>query len=348
MGARPGFDAYWYFRDAVFDAILPSPHGLTLEVGCGEGRVTRDLVARGHDVVALDPAPTLVRAAAEEDPVHRYAIADGLCLPFPEDRFGVVVTYNVLQNVADLPGAVQEMSRVLRPGGALCVCVVHPVTDLGGFEPGSDGGRFFLRERYYDVRRIEETEERDGISMTFRGWTYPLEAYVARVRVGGVAHRRAARTASERPPRAVRPLARGAPVPRPPPDQAMMRKQYSLRRSAGGFDAWDVDRLVELATGLPVREVAVADIAELDEEYWFADSEVPATVRAVVEHARLIAEVDLAHPIILDVHGRVMDGMHRVARALLDGRATLPAVRFEVQPPPDFVDCRPSELPYDE
>jgi SAM-dependent methyltransferase len=174
----PGFDAYWYFRDAVFDAILPSPHGLTLEVGCGEGRVTRDLVARGHDVVALDPAPTLVRAAAEEDPVRRYAIADGLCLPFPEDRFGVVVTYNVLQNVADLPGAVQEMSRVLRPGGALCVCVVHPVTDLGGFEPGSDGGRFFLRERYYDVRRIEETEERDGISMTFRGWTYPLEEYV--------------------------------------------------------------------------------------------------------------------------------------------------------------------------
>ena len=104
----------------------------------------------------------------------------------------------------------------------------------------------------------------------------------------------------------------------------MMRKQYSLRRSAGGFDAWDVDRLVELAVGLPVREVAVADIAELDEEYWFADSEVPATVHAVVEHARLIAEVDVAHPIILDVHGRVMDGMHRVARALLDGRATSP------------------------
>ncbi len=127
-----------------------------------------------------------------------------------------------------------------------------------------------------------------------------------------------------------------------------MRKQYSLRRRTQGFDAWDVDRLVELASGLPVHEVAVAEIAELDEEYWFADSEVPATVRAVVDHARLIVEVDVAHPIILDVHGRVMDGMHRVARALLDGRATLPAVRFAVQPPPDFVDCRPSELPYDE
>ena len=162
----------------MFDAILPTPLGLTLEVGCGEGRVTRDLVARGHDVVALDPAPTLLRAAAEEDPVRRYAIADGADLPFADERFAVVMTYNVLQNVADLPGTVQEMSRVLRPGGALCVCIVHPVTDLGAFESESDGARFFLRERYFDTRRIEETEERDGISMTFRGWTYPLEEYV--------------------------------------------------------------------------------------------------------------------------------------------------------------------------
>lgn len=127
-----------------------------------------------------------------------------------------------------------------------------------------------------------------------------------------------------------------------------MRKQYSFRRTPRGFDAWDVHRLIELSAALPVHDVAVAHIAELDEEYWFADSAMPPTVRAVVEHARLIASVDPAHPIILDVHGRVMDGMHRVARALLDGRETLPAVRFQVQPPPDFVDCDPSRLPYDD
>ena len=127
-----------------------------------------------------------------------------------------------------------------------------------------------------------------------------------------------------------------------------MRKQYSLRRTPNGFDAWDVDRLVEIAAGLPVHDVALTDITELDEEYWFADSDMSATVRAVVQHAQLIAEVDPEHPIILDVHGRVMDGMHRVARALLDGRSSIPAVQFEVQPPPDFVDCDPSQLPYDD
>ena len=62
----------------------------------------------------------------------------------------------------------------------------------------------------------------------------------------------------------------------------------------------------------------------------------------------VIDEVDLEHPIILDVEGRVMDGMHRVARALRDGHMTVRAVRFEVQPPPDFVDCQPRNLPYEE
>lgn len=182
----PGFDAYWYFRDAVFDAILPPPYGRALEVGCGEGRVTRDLVERGHDVVALDPADTLVRAAADADPIGRYALADGHELPFADDEFDLVVSYNVLQNVADLPRAVREISRVLKPGGALCVCVIHPVTDLGDFADHADGTRFMLRERYFDARHIEETEEHDGISMTFRGWTYPLEDYLRALEDAGL------------------------------------------------------------------------------------------------------------------------------------------------------------------
>jgi hypothetical protein len=41
-----------------------------------------------------------------------------------------------------------------------------------------------------------------------------------------------------------------------------------------------------------------------------------------------------------------MDGMHRIARALLDGRSTIPAVRFETLPEPDYRNCRPDDLPY--
>jgi hypothetical protein len=41
-----------------------------------------------------------------------------------------------------------------------------------------------------------------------------------------------------------------------------------------------------------------------------------------------------------------MDGMHRIARALLEGRTTIPAVRFSTDPEPDYRNCRPADLPY--
>jgi hypothetical protein len=61
---------------------------------------------------------------------------------------------------------------------------------------------------------------------------------------------------------------------------------------------------------------------------------------------RIIDAVDLSFPIILGADGRVMDGMHRVAKALLQGRSEIEAVRFQVDPEPDHVGRQPSELPY--
>ena len=124
-----------------------------------------------------------------------------------------------------------------------------------------------------------------------------------------------------------------------------MRKQYHFWPGERGKDAWDVDRLVALSRDLPVEEVPLADVSEIDSVYWFGDSELP-TVRRVVDHFRLMQEVDTEHPIILGPDGRVMDGMHRVARALLEGRPTIAAVRLPTLPDPDYRDCRPDELPY--
>ncbi|MHB1931249.1 MAG: hypothetical protein ACYCUG_17805 [Acidimicrobiales bacterium] len=125
-----------------------------------------------------------------------------------------------------------------------------------------------------------------------------------------------------------------------------MRKQYHFWPADRGFDAWDVDRLVALSRDLPVERVAVASIGEVDTSYWFHGSAEVATVRKVVEHCKLISEVDTSYPIILDHDGRVMDGMHRVARALLDGRSEIDAVRFTAPVDPDHRRCLPDELPY--
>jgi ribosomal protein S18 acetylase RimI-like enzyme len=121
-----------------------------------------------------------------------------------------------------------------------------------------------------------------------------------------------------------------------------VRKQYHFRPSAAGLRAWDVDRLVALTRGLQPELVPIAAIREIDEPYW----NDPMTGRAVAEHARLIAEADLAYPIILSSDGRVMHGMHRVLKALMRGDAHIRAVRFPADPEPDFVGVDPAELPY--
>jgi hypothetical protein len=125
-----------------------------------------------------------------------------------------------------------------------------------------------------------------------------------------------------------------------------MRAQYHFRQSDKGLRAWSVSKLVLLSQGLPRERVALTAIRELDEPYWTTGHTKGLTCREVSEHAQLIRDCDPAFPVILSSDGRVMDGMHRVCRALLDGRMEVEAVRFPSDPEPDFVGVHPDDLPY--
>ena len=125
-----------------------------------------------------------------------------------------------------------------------------------------------------------------------------------------------------------------------------MRKQYFFRQSPGGLLAWDVDRLVDLTRDLPVRAVPLTEIRELEERFFGEDE--PPTWRSFASHVRLVAEAELAYPIIRAADGAVMDGMHRVTKALVLGRDAIDAVQFVTDPSPDHVGCRADDLPYDE
>jgi ubiquinone/menaquinone biosynthesis C-methylase UbiE len=173
----PGHDAYWLYRDAFFDSIVPPPGHRTLELGCGEGRVTRDLLDRGHRVTAVDLSPTLLAHAHAADPRADYIVADAARLPFATATFDVVVSYNSLMDIADMAGAVREAARVLVACGRFCICVTHPMSDAGTFASGAADAPFTIAGKYFGRRRFEGTFERNGLTMTFRGWCRSLEDY---------------------------------------------------------------------------------------------------------------------------------------------------------------------------
>lgn len=171
----PGLDSYWRYRSDFF-ALVPAPGKATLDLGCGEGRLARDLADRGHRITGIDASPTLVTAAREAHPQGEYVVADAADLPFPDNSFDLVIAYNSLMDVDDLPGAVREASRVLAPGGRLVMAVVHPA-NTGKIMGDGDDAAFIVDGSYFESRRTREQVERDGLSMVFTGYQQPLSAY---------------------------------------------------------------------------------------------------------------------------------------------------------------------------
>src|SRR4051794_5920510 len=123
----PGHDSYWRFHRDQFFELLPPPGRLTLDIGCGEGRLTRDLKALGHTVVALDASPTLISAARAADPAGDYRVVDASTLPLADASCDLAVAFMSLQDFDDMPRAVAEIGRVLMPGACACVALVHPL-----------------------------------------------------------------------------------------------------------------------------------------------------------------------------------------------------------------------------
>ena len=156
-----------------------------MEMGCGEGRVCRDLGARGYAVVGVDAAPSLVAAAADADPSGEYVIGTAEALPFAAASFDLVLAYNSLMDVDDMPRSVAEAARVLRPGGHFAACVVHPFVEAGEWTSQDDDASFVVERSYFAEHAYEETFARDGLTFTFRSRSYPLEAYTRAVERAG-------------------------------------------------------------------------------------------------------------------------------------------------------------------
>jgi ubiquinone/menaquinone biosynthesis C-methylase UbiE len=182
----PGHDSYWTFHREQFLSSLPPPGRLTLDLGCGEGRVTRDLRELGHRVVGVDLSPSMVAAAREADPDGEYLEADVAALPFDDGAADLAIAFMTLMDMDQMPRAVAEIARVLGPAGRFVAAVVHPINSAGRFVPrqGDDGAPFVI-ESYLGRRRYSDHLERDGYEMTFESIHFTLEDYSLALEAGG-------------------------------------------------------------------------------------------------------------------------------------------------------------------
>jgi SAM-dependent methyltransferase len=173
----PGHDSYWRFHRDSFLDLLPAPGRLTLDIGCGEGRLTRDLQAVGHRTIGIDSSRTLIEAAGAADPGGEYVLSDAASLPFSDGQADLAVAFMSLQDMDDMAGAVHEAARVLAPGGRLVLAVVHPINSGHQLDRDHPERRLVMTEDYFDRRYYCDDIERDGLRMTFESRHWTLQDY---------------------------------------------------------------------------------------------------------------------------------------------------------------------------
>lgn len=95
---------------------------------------------------------------------------------------------------------------------------------------------------------------------------------------------------------------------------------------------WFITRLIDKAKDLPIQEMPITGVNT------YNLYPLPKSMNSFVSHVQKVNDANLSKPIILDDEGYVMDGRHRIAKALLDGVETINFVRFEETPVHDYVE----------
>jgi SAM-dependent methyltransferase len=98
-----------------------------LDVGCGDGQISRLAAGGGAVVVGVDPTWNQIRIAAERGGGPGYLRAAADRLPFPDDAFDAAVACLVFEHIDAVDEAIAEIARVLEPGGRFCFFLNHPL-----------------------------------------------------------------------------------------------------------------------------------------------------------------------------------------------------------------------------
>lgn len=179
-----------------------APGARALDVGCGPGALTSELVARlgPEAVVAIDPSTPFVEAARARHPGVEVLHASAESMPFDDATFDAALAQLVVHFMADPVAGIAEMRRVTRPGGVVAACVWDyggGISPLGAFwqaarelqpdleddeshRAGARAGHLTELFQEAGLREVEETALTvELVHPSFEAWWDPFEGGVA-------------------------------------------------------------------------------------------------------------------------------------------------------------------------
>ena len=174
--------------DQLMDQLVPllarelPRAGPCLEIGIGTGRIALPLMDRGVDVIGVDISVEMLRRLRAKA-VAKIAIADATCLPFRDRTFASAIASHVLHLIPEWRVALDEISRVVVPGGVLLAsrsadtraewhrAVRHHFFDLAGNPPWPPGMNRIeeldseMRMRGAAVHSLPDVRNETGVSI---------------------------------------------------------------------------------------------------------------------------------------------------------------------------------------
>jgi ubiquinone/menaquinone biosynthesis C-methylase UbiE len=103
--------------------VIGDPEQVVLDIGCGSGHGSHTLASKFKEVYAVDISEEAISYAKKywNLPNIKFTIGDSLSIPFPEDKFDVVVAFEVFEHLTDWKKFLLEIKRVLKPTGKLYI-----------------------------------------------------------------------------------------------------------------------------------------------------------------------------------------------------------------------------------
>jgi len=168
------------YEEQVLPLIESLLHGArrVLDVGCGEGQVSRRIASLGAEVVGLDPTAAQIRLAHERGGPARYMRARSEQIPSPNSSFDAVVVCLALEHVDPFEPAINEVARVLAPGGLFLLFLAHPLLQSpgSGWVDDLNSGDQFWKVGPYLPDDVAIDEIAPGVHLQFAH--RPLSRYV--------------------------------------------------------------------------------------------------------------------------------------------------------------------------